>query len=524
MQSRRSAALAAALVAALIVAAAPARAERIRSLVSTMEPTRGGGIRISEQVAFDFGGARRHEVEHSLLREAEHRRLRVRVRSVTDAEGRPWAYEVVDDETLVIASGVRPMSGQITFHLEYEVQGALTPVDGGYALHWTVAGGRGPLGFDAVDVAFVGSVAPLAASCEVWGRDAADRACAVVRDGTNTRFSAVGALAPGQGLRVDLTLPDTALRNAPSSRPVLPAFAIWWLLPLVALGAVAWSGIRRGGLRPSRRVVDNAPPGLGPGYCAALWRGRASVSDLATTLIDLAGAGHVDVVVVELDGFVDLRAWDHLLVRTHSGPEKLRPFESMLLDIVFEMADEVPVHRLRLLDGDAGRLADRLFEDLAAAKLAVGSPRRAKRRRFNASLVLLGGALIALAVGAPQAAQGALAAALIMAIAAPWTPARTARGRRIAEKIAGWRRHLGSADEPADASELAHALGLEVADRWIERCADDDQVTLSWYDLGPPGTPAPSTPIAGVGRLHEDLSRALTTRAPVTREFTKPRQ
>ncbi len=437
-----------------------------------------------------------------------------------DPSGQPFTYQIEESGgALVVRWFFPPTTDALrTFHLRYQVRGAVRRYPEGDQLWWNPLPAEHAYEIRRSTISVF--LPPGAVAQRIAAYGPADGE--VLGDGRTVRFQARRLLQPDESFEIRVQFPHGVLPPDP------PAWQAWedrlplYNLGLLALGLLAliggptlfllaWALRGRdpyGGAVPDQLAEPPSPDP--PAMVGVLLDEQADLRDILATVVDLARRGVLTMEEVR-EGF----ARDFRLRRTGSEAD-LRPFEAVLLQALFDGASARRLRDLRY------RFFQRLPEIEAALYQAVvqagwfaGRPDRV-RMVYRLLAGLVGGLALLAAIGAAGAsgeglwglwavAVGLGGTALAGLLVAPHMPRRTRKG---AEQAARWRafarglhRRQALAPEEARAQLEAYlpyavAFGMErrFLRQWQE--AAPDLPPPPWYR--PWGSPGPT---AAPGRV-----------------------
>ncbi len=513
-------------------ALAQADGERVLAFSAAYEVRADGTVSVVEHVVVDFGEAERHGIYRDLRFKApcapnpnqeqpeqpcpagSERRWPITVRRVTDAAGQPHPTKETREGSLLrirIGDPDRTVTGVQTYRIEYEVAAALDAYADRVELYWNATGTwQLPIERAEVRVRVAGRAPePIACyrgltgsreQCEAWTEgDAAVFATEVLEPGEQLTFAAgwpKGWVAVQSPLYADIrTLRDFF---------ALTPFDVSWAVAgsLAALAAVASLWWRQGRDRRYRTVryltgdsreetaplfgdhpvvVEYTPPDdLPPALMGVLIDERADPRDIAATIVDLAVRGFLHIREIERPWYLGGRDWE-LEKRKTSG--QLRNWERMLRDALFPNGN---VSKLSELKGKRGvaktirSVQEELYREATRAGWFPRRPDRERARWLKAGLVVAaaGGGLGYLAgstYGHALRAAPVAALGIGLMVFSPAMVRRTAKGREMLRRIAGFRLFIATAEkerqrffEEANIFEryLPYAIVFDCVDKW----------------------------------------------------------
>lgn len=339
---------AAALLAGPLLAwaAAGAPAEQITRYEVTLVGAADGTLDVAERIDYDFDDVQRHGIFRDIPNTVPaplggRRTLKFgRIRIEQDGREAQWAQESVFGDAgsmlrLRVGDPGLTISGRHTYTLRYEVADALLPSGGKDAFRWNAIGTGWSVPIQSAKIRLTLPVElrnhpGLESSFFTGPWGATERNGSAdwnPRDGVYQVTA--GPLRPHEGITVEVSFPPGSI--AATAHPS-PAKALWqalpqlWAWPVMLIGlGLAWRHWNRVGRDPPSGpvVVSYRPPeGLEAAEAGLLIDQSLNHSDLAGTVIELAGDGWIRVGHPESDGMIQ-----RMLGRSRVTLERLRPRE-----------------------------------------------------------------------------------------------------------------------------------------------------------------------------------------------------
>ncbi|MBO3747295.1 DUF2207 domain-containing protein [Streptosporangiaceae bacterium NEAU-GS5] len=396
--------------------------------------------------------------------------------------------------------------------VEYDVTGAVTPIDQGEELRWFLPG---PAAKVTVTVGGPAQVQNL--SCFAGDLAAAVGCTTATMDetGATAQFEQEN-LGAGQALTVVVGYPA----GATNARPVLEhrfelaaaftvdmvtggALALLLVLLLGGFGLVYWTRgrdarvVTAGGVpTASGNGYVSPPDGVRPGQIGTLIDEQADVIDVTATIVDLAVRGYLRIDEQPRQAY---EAPDWVLVKLPNAPAGgLLPYEKALLDAIFDGRESVRLSQLRGGFTTAlGRVRDALYRDVVSQGWFARRPDAVRSRWTTLGLLVTALGVVATVVLAWLTTYGLLGLAVIIAGAAltvggQYMPAKTASGASALAHTLGFREHLSAGDigQVPDGQRvemfsryLPYAVVFDSVDRWARVVAAirSDGDNLYWY-------------------------------------------
>lgn len=413
------------------------------------------------------------------------------------------------------------ITGPHVYRIEYTASRALLFHDNYLQLYWNVTGNDWdvPIRQATATLSLPSDVSPDLVSATsyagAWGTNA--RGTPVTVDSAGRFVFASGALNPGSGLTIDVSIPRSALPIQP------PTFAqnlgrfLWdnklALLPIatLVLMLVVWSRLGRDPRRGTIAPAFEPPTGVGPGAAGVLVDDRIDLRDISAMVIGLAVSGHLSIREnsPSTDTLADkARTWlggastQYTFVRGRSSPETLSPAERALFDAIFPDGDakETPLSSLEnRFYKHLPTLRIRLYDELIKKRYYTQSPERVRQ-----SYAGWGTALIAAGVGLAFVFESiylgvcvGLSGLVVLAFS-PIMPRKTQGGVDALAEVLGLAEYIQRAEkdriEFSDAPEkspqhferlLPYAVALGLTAIWVGKFEGLLREPPRWYVGGP---------------------------------------
>jgi hypothetical protein len=519
-------------------AAWAAPCESISTYTSPIEISTDGPIRVTEAIAYDFGGNSRHGILRRIPVVFRYDDTHDRIYPIDDVtvtmDGAGVPVDRSRDggfEVLRIGDPDRTVTGSHRYEIGYTVRGVLNHFATHEELYWNAVG-------DEWDVPIAQATATVTAPAPIGqvecfaGPTGSRLGCAQksVQDATATFRSS--NLGNGSGLSIVVAVPvgsvadvapvlverrdvSTAFRATPATvtGAVLLALAgigaalfVAWrvgrdrrylgLLPGLVPGKGETAPERRKGLlgAPPVSVEFGPPDGIRPGQVGTLVDERANVLDVTATIVDLAVRRHLRIRELTAGTRPD---WE--LEKLTDGDPNFLGYESTLFHALFRKRDKVRLSQLRYTFArDLAKVRGQLYSDMVSQGWYRQSPAttRAVARTAAVGLVLASIAVtVVLAFTTHAALLGVgltVGAVALLAVAGSF-PARTGRGSAVLERVRGFRLYIATAEaeqirflEKRDVfSEfLPYAVVFGLTSRWAKVFASIGEVApddLYWY-------------------------------------------
>ena len=532
-------ALAGALLA-LALWAGPAAAERIERMAVTIDVEPDAGLVVREEIAYDFGDARRHGIYRDVpvryaRRGRPDHRIVLEVLSVEDALGRPRRFRTErrgPDLRIRIGDPSREVTGRAVYRITYRARLAMLYFDAHDELYWNATGDEWEVPIDeaTVRVRVAGRGSFVDAACFTGARGATGSACTAEAVGNEARFAAARPLGPRHGLTIVAALPKGVVRKPTGGEQLrarlAPFVSLWWLFPLATFGGMYGYWRRAGRDRGTGAAIPvryEPPDGLTPAEVGTLVDERADLDDITASILQLAVEGYLEITQVESTSFLFFKRVDYRLDEKRDA-RNLKRHQSTLQQALFRGRDSVLASELKNeFYKELPRIKEALYSELSGrGGCFVGSPDQVRLRWAIAGGALTFSALVALAASPVAALCVALAGVIVLGFSRNM-PRRTRRGRRAYEEILGFREFLervdrdrlerqGTATREQFERILPYAIVLGAADAWADAFAGIYTEPPDWYH-GYGGTDGfhPGLFVSDMGRGLDTIGHSLAS-------------
>jgi uncharacterized membrane protein YgcG len=452
--------------------------------------------------------------------------LRFRLLGVDDGAGTSYRTAASYEENRVrirIGDAAQTLRGPVRYRVRYRVQRAIlwegTRAWGGEegnrdhaVLRWNATGTEWgvPIAKSTVTVKLPRDLDDSRVVYDAWigmygakNKDYAKR-----RIDARTLIFETGALRPGEGITIDVTMPGDAV-----SRPGWASEAGAWLVDnfpyaifpaTLALCIAAW--YYRGRDLPGHGtiVVNYEPPVLlSPAEVGTLIDERVDQRDISAVIIDLAARGYLKIEEVASNSWFS-SGLDHRFKRLKPADD-LKPFESKLHSKLFDGKDSVLMSDLATKFYPViSEVKTDLYQGLSQGGYFDGNPRTVRGTFLGLSVLAL-----ALALGLCALIQfwmigqvfvvpiviAAVLSAIVVVITSSVMPRKTRKGRIAWEQIAGLEEYIRRAEvDDIQAQDrrgiferlLPYAIIFGLSDRWAKAFAGLYTQPPDWYQPADP--------------------------------------
>ncbi len=491
-----------------------AQAEVIRSFYAEIRAQKDTSLSVLETIQMDFETSQRHGIFRVIPvvydRNGGKYTLYLDVLSVTDEKGAAYAYSQSRqgrDLTLKIGDAETTVSGLHTYKLRYNVRRAVNFFGESPEFYWNATGDQWPFAMQSAAARFYpppGVDVKSVKTASFFGPPGSTTPANVKIEADSVLFTTRN-LAPGSGLTLVAGLPAGSLNKPSAIQNFLWFFADWWPLftfPVLAASVIGliWNSSGRDVEGGMAAQVEWAPPkDLSPAEVGTLIDERCDMTDIVSTLIDLAARGYLRIEEIETQKILFFQSKDYAFHRTrgHNADDHLAPHETTFLRGVFgtEAAGDNTVLMSSLKNNFYVNLApmrDSIYDSLTKKRLFTANPDTTRGKYHGIGIVVLGlgvaaGIFLGLATGIGLALAG-----IIVFLSAKAMPAKTATGSRKLRECVGFQRFVTLAekgrieklitDDPTIFGRLLpYAMVLGVGDAWADKFAGLLTEPPDWY-------------------------------------------
>lgn len=526
-----------ALVISFLLGPYSAFAEDIKSFHSNIYIQKDGSILVQENIEYDFKNALRH----GIYRDIPYRynsgftkySVRLDVEAVTNFNEEPYIYEVNQSggwANIKIGDPNRKISGLHNYRIEYTVRGAIGFFEDHDELYWNVTGDewRVPILSSGADVYFDEDIAEgVKAACYTGVPGSTNQDCEQKITDSGVKFRTSGSLNSGEGLTIIVGLPKGIIKE-PSG---LSKF--WWFiydnwafaLPFATLLTLFYFWRTKGRDPEGRGVIAvkyEPPEDLSPAEAGTLIDERVNITDITSTIIDLAVRGFLKIEEVQSTVFFFFTNRDYKLISTELDEENLKPYEEKVLSGIFKGKSEVKVSELRnKFYTELPGIRAALYKELVTKRYFPTNPEniRSIYKWIGIGSMILGFFLMALfPLGLCIALSG-----LIILIFSRYMPKKTKKGSLKNEELLGFREFIDKAEKDRIerlAKEdptlfdrvLPYALVFGLEDKWAGAFKDMYKEPPNWYHSSSYGNSfSPNIFVNDIGRSLGVMNRSLSS-------------
>jgi uncharacterized membrane protein YgcG len=456
-----------------------------------------GDLLVTETIHQQFGDTPRHGIfryiPNRLRYDDEYDRVYpIELVSVETSPDTPDDVETSEEQghfVIRIGDPDVEITGRHTYEITYRVEGAMNGFESHDELYWNAIGDRWEQQIREANVVVVGPTKINRVAC-FRGPFGSTARCGRAEIKKGRGLFADANLPPFNGMSVVVALPPgTVASTAPilderwsldkafSRTPTTVGGGVGLLALIIGgIGVLVWRRGRDVRYRGSKidqvmggpvetetqavplfekgtSVVEFAPPeDLRPGQVGTLVDEEANTLDVSATIVDLAVRKHLVIEEIPKKWLLGKADWKF---RRLPPPEDdhLLPFESKLLEGLFEDGDEVELSDLRKRFAERlGKVKDALYQDMVSRKWFLRRPDKVRQAWTVFGILVLAagiGITIVLAyftklglLGIPLVVGGTLLLA-----GAKRMPSRTARGTAMTRRVNGFRVVIEKAEE-----------------------------------------------------------------------------
>ncbi|MBS1956152.1 MAG: DUF2207 domain-containing protein [Cyanobacteria bacterium SZAS-4] len=525
--------------------AANVAASKIVSFNADISLSKQGVLDVNETIDMDFANQPRHGI-YRFIPIRFHRDLGtyttfIRVLGVTDASGTPYHFQKSDigsDVTIKIGEANRVVSGRHVYKVHYQVARAINFFDKEPELYWNVTGDQSQYAIGSASATIHLPMSNLAGirSEAFVGPPGSTKTLPVSVANNVVTVRTASVLPPGEGLTFAIRMPVGTVTLPKVSQELIWFYQDWWeafVLPL-ATAVMLWIywvffGRDRGGAK-AVGVEWEPPKDLTPAEVGTLIDEKCDMSDITSTLVDLAARGHMKIQQIPYNGILMMSKNDYRFTELTAPPDAipLKLHETLMLTAVFGYTS-----RESSLSSCTGKFYSNIpdikaavYNSLLAKKYFARDPNtdRSTFVTFGALIVVVG--LFAVVLGGNEmraSAVGFLLSGIVVAMASNTMPARTAAGMQALNQCLAFQRFVRKAekkrievlakeDPTVFGRLLPYAMVLGCADQWSKAFKDLETPPPDWYSSSD-GTDYTTYTFA------QDLGYGLNT---ISRAFSSP--
>lgn len=405
-----------------------------------------------------------HGILRALPESYQGHSLELKIDMVVDEQRNPYQYETYSENgntVIKIGDPDKYVHGTVKYFIDYHMRGVINKQADHDEFYWNINGTQWEQPFGKVsarvhvDDSLRGNVDPTTilkqTECQTGFLGSTDRNCIATPDDSGVTFETTTGLYPGENLSVVMAFnKDTFAPYTPSRGYIIEqAFKIAsYVLPgLIALLIVLRNYFKFG--RDPKFMHTIVPEYLPPKDESVLnssmvVRERADNKAIPATVVDLAVRHYVKIY--EVKDKPDAKTPSDYKVELIKAPDGLKPEELAVVDMLFGAAPKVGNWvELKDLKNKAylriAKIDSMVDENVTTKGYFRVSPRKARR-----PYLIWGGVLLLVGVFVFGFASGLIPAGVILLIASPAMPARTAKGVELRQYLLGLHEYMKLAE------------------------------------------------------------------------------
>ncbi|MBI3983754.1 DUF2207 domain-containing protein [Candidatus Microgenomates bacterium] len=342
------------IVAAMLWLPAPTRAasESIRSFDSEIKINQQGAATITETIRYDFGSNVRHGIERFVpIRQPAAQKGKYYFYDFiflsVQMDGKPTPVDLQRDQhwqIMRIGDPEQTITGVHTYRLAYQLSPVIQSDSQGGYLNWNITGNDWNVPINKASTVITMATAPSIsdARCYTGSYGSTQRDCTLQTQENRVPASAKTPLPAGQGLTVNVLVPSDLFDTYLVAQSPPPSEWLPWLGVALGLLAITIGLLTRlaNWVRHKRELASQlviaqyeSPDELKPGEIGQLIDGRADMTEISATLIDLAVRGYLRIEQTQ-----SKRLWRPTRYTFHRLQDysNLPAFERQLMDLLFD--------------------------------------------------------------------------------------------------------------------------------------------------------------------------------------------
>ena len=490
-------------------------ADEITSFDATLQVQPDASLEVREDITVRFDTPNRHGIKRFIPvvydRHGNNYTLDLRLVGVTAENGKYIPYKTSRqgrDIFVIIGDPKKSVMGLKQYHLHYRVRRAINFFDNAPEIYWNVTGNESHMPVDKVVARVV--FPPVQEKSEIRakafiGEEGSTKTTPYSLDLNSATFTC-GSLSPGEGLTIVVGLPSGLVSKPTQWQEFLYLAADWWplvVLPLITLSICfnMWWFLGRDALKRQAVAVDWEPPKeLSPAEVGTLVDEKCDLSDMVSTVVDLAARGYLTIRELKTESFYFLQRRDYEFKLLDSSEKQdkspLLPYEQRFLDAMFKSGfsrtDKVRLSELKYkFYGEMRDIEKGIYQSLINKGMFLQSPDDVRQGWICIGVVLF---ILSFIAGTIQTSYGVglIASSLIVFCFARTMPARTRKGCEALNQCLGFQRFVKLAekerirklvaDDPTIFGRLLpYAMVLGAADQWAEAFKDLVKSPPDWY-------------------------------------------
>ncbi len=472
--------------------------EQIKDFTVNVNVLKDGSLNIREDIHYYFDAPRHgiyRNIPFTIYDNNERYDMEYSFEDVRDENGKKYKVEKGksgEQWVLKIGDPDKTITGDHTYVITYTVRGGLRYFDDHDELYWNITGNgwEVPIRKTTAIINLPEEIkeSDVKIDCFTGQQGETKKDCTGISNGKSTIFSNTIFLNSYEGLTIVKSFPKgtTAILLPEKYIPfferwygkitligIIIASVLWYVLLPIYL-VVKWF---RHGRDPEVGIAVTAtyePPKIGkrsltPAEAGALLDEHVDKRDLFATIIDLARRGHIKIREPKDKEF-------HLDLTTPKKKDTLLPFETMLLEGIFEGANTIELKKVKFYT-TASKVETQLYNLMVEHKFFAKNPRTTRGLYY--------------ALGSVALITFNLILAFLAFLFGRHMPAKTLIGAQEASKTKGLRNFLKSQERQLNFQGdrqmlfeklLPYAAAFGVEKAWAKRFEGFDMKNPDWYE------------------------------------------
>ncbi len=436
-----------------------ALADEVTSFAATIQVKPDASIEVNEDLIVRFDTPNRHGINRFIPvvydRYGNNYTVDLKVKEVTTTGGQYVpvnASRLGADFHMKIGDPKKSIMGLHQYHIHYTVRRAINFFHDAPEIYWNVTGNESHMPIDKVVAHVV--FPPVKDKSEVRaeafvGEVGSTNTVPHAIDSTSATFTS-GRLAPGEGLTVVVGLPQGLIQKPTQWQEIsLPGCRLVALvvLPVLTFSICfnMWWFLGRDAIRRQAVAVDWEPPKeLSPAEVGTLVDESCDLSDMVSTVIDLAARGYLTIREFKTESLFFLRNKDYEFTRLPESAKQaqspLSIFERRFLDSMF-MYGPTSAQTVKLSDlkykfyGKMRQIEKDIYQSLIDKGMFLQSPQDVRQSWICLGVVLF---ILSFIAGPIQTSYGVglIISSVIVLGFSRTMPARTRKG--VKHSISVW--------------------------------------------------------------------------------------
>ncbi len=389
----------------------PVRTEEIHSFTTNGTLTSDGVLSVSESIEVDATGSHRQWLHRIIPTTVDvhgkNHSYRVHVQKITDEKGHavPFTARTHPGAVTIRMEAPRHAAGHHNYRIQYEIRGACNFHKQHPQLFWAATGNEWPLPIKTVHASLHIPSTASADSVELkaWAGPPGSDQKANVELSNGVIEATASEVPPGSGLDMEIDFNAGGVSAPGILKELQWLSADWYLLVLLPLLSMAvifaykWLRVHR----KSNSGPDEgrwAPPNnLTPVEIGTLWDQSCDMSDITTTMLDLAVRGYFTIREIPGTGFFQLSDRDYEFKKLRPPlKDTLRDHEELFMEALFGQSITAYLSNVQgIFRQFIPKLEDTIYSRLVAEGFLVRSPKKAR-----GNFVMVGVALAATGIAA----------------------------------------------------------------------------------------------------------------------------